>query len=41
MYTCKNPIECRTFIPILIHFMKFVLIQMKVESINWMQSQVH
>jgi hypothetical protein len=27
--------------PILMHFIEFVLIQMKGEYINWVQSQVH
>jgi hypothetical protein len=41
MYISKHQFEFRTFIPILMHFIKLVLIQMKVEGINWMQSQVH
>jgi hypothetical protein len=34
MYISKHPFECRTFIPVLLRFIRLVLIQMKVEYIN-------
>jgi hypothetical protein len=40
MYISKHPFKCRTFNPIVMHFIKLELIQMKVEYINRMQSQV-
>jgi hypothetical protein len=37
MFISKHPFEYRTSIPILIHFIKLVLIEMKVEYINWVE----
>jgi hypothetical protein len=34
MYISWLPFECRTFIPILMHFINLVLIQMKVELLT-------